>query len=307
MIGPEHASIRSSDSPLPRGRRLGWGPLASMLAGGVAVGAALISGPNGGDITTSVETAASVGGTLLGNVGSALPLGYAFGAGMVSAVNPCGVALLPAYIGFYLGDSDKPEGGRSVASRLRRALQVSLLVSLGFVALFGIAGVGLGLATSALARYFPWLGLLVGILLIVGGGQAVEGRALYTSFGERLAERFGSSARNASSRGYLAYGLAYGLASLSCTLPIFLAVVGSTLTVQGFLPSLIQFILYGLGMGFVITVLTVSVAFFKHTAIAGTQSVVRYVQPTTAVLLLVAGAYIVYYWLTLGGLLTGVT
>jgi cytochrome c biogenesis protein CcdA len=267
------------------------------------VGAAFLTGPDGSQITTGVEVVASVGGTLLGNVAAALPLGYAFSAGMVSGVNPCGAAILPAYAGLYLGAGDQPGARRSVAQRLRRALQVGALVSLGFVALFGVVGVVLGIATGAIARYFPWLGLLVGILLIVGGGQALEGQTLYASFGEQVADRLGTRARHASSRGYFAYGLAYGAASLSCTLPIFLAVVGSALTVQGFLPSLFQFILYGLGMGLVLTTLTVSLAFFKHAAITRTRAVMRYVQPATAVLLLIAGAYIVYYWLTLGGLL----
>jgi cytochrome c-type biogenesis protein len=86
-------------------------------------------------------------------------------------------------------------------------------------------------------------------------------------------------------------------------LPIFLAVVGSALTVQGFLPSLLQFVLYALGMGFVLTALTMMLAFFKHAVVNRARAVLQYVQPASAVLLLVAGAYLIYYWLTLGGLL----
>ena len=303
MIGPGQSRLGGGIVKILRPAVLARGILAPVLAGGVALGAAILTGPSGGQFTTGVETVASVGGTLLGNVATALPLGFAFGAGMVSAVNPCGVALLPAYLGLYLGSSEDHDVQRTVVGRLGRALQVSAFVSLGFVALFGVAGIGLGIATSAIAQLFPWIGLMVGVLLIVGGGHALEGRTLYTSFGERVADRLGSTSRRASNRGFLAYGLAYGAGSLSCTLPIFLAVVGSTLTVKGFLPSLSQFVLYSLGMGLVITVLTVSMAFFKHATIARTRAVVRYVQPATAVLLLIAGAYIVYYWLTLGGLL----
>ena len=40
---------------------------------------------------------------LVSNISTLIPLGYAFGAGMVSAVNPCGFAMLPAYLGLYLG------------------------------------------------------------------------------------------------------------------------------------------------------------------------------------------------------------
>jgi hypothetical protein len=92
----------------------------------------------------------------------------------------------------------------NLISRLGRATLVSALVSLGF----GAAGVIFGVATSVVAGYFPWLGLAVGILLVMAGGQALEGRVLYASFGEQVADRLGASARQTSSRGYLAYGLA---------------------------------------------------------------------------------------------------
>ncbi len=56
-------------------------------------------------------------------------------------------------------------------------------------------------------------------------------------------------------------------------------------------------------MWLVISVLTLSVAFFKHAVVRGGRRALPYVQPASAVLLLGAGGYIVYYWLTIGGLL----
>ena len=90
--------------------------------------------------------------------------------------------------------------------------------------------------------------------------------------------------------------------SLSCTLPIFLTVVGSALTVRGFVPAVAGFLLYGLGMALVLAVLTVSAAFFKS-AFAPARALTRWVEPASALLLLLTGGYVVYYWLTLGGLL----
>jgi cytochrome c-type biogenesis protein len=131
----------------------------------------------------------------------------------------------------------------------------------------------------------------------------LAGGTLYASLGERVGDRFGAGASQGGVRGYFAYGLAYGTASLSCTLPVFLAVVGSALTATGFLGAAAQFVLYAAGMGLVITVLTLGVAFFKHVALSRVRTLSRYVEPVSALLLLVAGAYIVYYWLTIGGLL----
>ena len=78
---------------------------------------------------------------LVYNISLIIPLGYAFGAGMVSTVNPCGFAMLPAYLGLYLGSRDLntsvPAGAAyldsatasaSIPSQLTRAVLVSLVL-----------------------------------------------------------------------------------------------------------------------------------------------------------------------------------
>ncbi len=42
---------------------------------------------------------------------SADKLAYAFAVGMAAAINPCGFALLPAYLAYYLGLTDDVAGG----------------------------------------------------------------------------------------------------------------------------------------------------------------------------------------------------
>src|SRR5438093_10814929 len=78
-----------------------------------------------------------------------LPFGYAFGAGMVATVNPCGFVMLPAYLSLYLGAQESDFAERSTAARLLRGLSVGLSVSLGFVLLFAAAG----LVIAAGGRY----------------------------------------------------------------------------------------------------------------------------------------------------------
>jgi len=177
------------------------------------------------------------------------------------------------------------------------------MVTASFVALFGIVGLVLGAVISAITGVFPWLGLTVGVALVLFGGVMLHGGARSTNLGARLAGRLSMRARQTDTRGYVAYGLAYGLASLGCTLPIFLTVVGGTLTVRTLPAALGQFVLYALGMGFVLTVLTLSVAFFKYAAMNNIRRVTRYVHAVSALLLLIVGAYLIYYWLTIGGLL----
>lgn len=284
------------------GRRRAAAALAVALVLGLAGCAALLTGNDLSPVTLGVENASSSGSSLLRGISVALPFGYAFGAGMVAAVNPCGFALLPAYLGLYLGDfSDGRVESR--APRIARALLISAAVTAGFVLLFGATGLVLGSVTSSLTRVFPWLGLIVGVALVLLAGRLMASGGLYTDFGERLSGRLAGTARDRGVVGYFAYGIGYGLASLSCTLPIFLALAGGALTTQRLASSLTDYVLYGLGMGFVISILTLVVALFKLAAVQRVRRLVRYVQPLSTVLLLIAGGYLVYYWLTLGGLL----
>lgn len=287
-------------------RQLRLAFVASFLALGAAVGLALLTGSGIGPITGGVESASFGSAVALRSLSGALPVGYAVGAGMVAAVNPCGFAMLPSYLGLYLGTGDGVHTSEHFAARIVRAVRISGTVSGSFVLLFGTAGLVLSVASAAIAHYFPWAGLAVGVLLVFVGGRMLAGGTLYSSIGERMANRMRGSVRQPGLRGYFAYGLAYGLASLSCTLPIFLAVVGSALAVNGLLAGMLQFVLYAAGMGLVISGLTLAVAVFKHAALRSARRVLPIVQPLTALVLLIAGAYIIYYWLTLGGLLGSV-
>jgi cytochrome c-type biogenesis protein len=253
-----------------------------------------------GWVNTFVETLSGRSGARLSDAWGVLPVGFAFGAGIVSAVNPCGFAMLPAYLGLYMGSSDGVMQRLPLVRRLGRALLVGALVSSGFVVLFGFAGAIIGAGARFVVDAIPWVGLIVGIGLVLAGAWLMRGK-LYFAFAARAATRFGDPGR-VSTRGYFAFGLSYGTASLSCTLPIFLAVVGSTLAVQGLGKAIGEFVLYGLGMGAVILMLTLAMALFKGAMVGARRRVLPYVQPISAAFMVVAGMYVVYYWLTIGGL-----
>jgi cytochrome c biogenesis protein CcdA len=210
--------------------------------------------------------------------------------------------MLPAYLALYLGADTKKTATQAPGQQLGQALLVGGAVTAGFIVLFALVGVSIGAGAQFLVTSFPWIGLSIGVGLTLAAGWVLRGGTLYSALGERLAARIGDPSQT-NVRGYFLFGLSYGTASLSCTLPIFLTVIGGSIAVADLLPSTGQFILYGLGMGSVIIVLTLSMAVFKTTLVRKLQLVLPYVQPVSAVLLLAAGAYIVYYWLTLGELL----
>src|SRR5262249_58837034 len=113
--------------------RTGVAWAAVVLTLSVAVLGALRSGSGG--LAVAVSTLAGGAGDALQGTGSALPLGYAFAVGMASTVNPCGFALLPTYLGLYLGASAADR--RSWPAQLIRAVLVSLTMTATFPLLFG--------------------------------------------------------------------------------------------------------------------------------------------------------------------------
>ena len=261
----------------------------------LAVTAGLRSSPTSlGPLIAVDSVSARVSGALLA-LGTAAPLGYALLAGMVASVNPCGFVLLPTYLAYYIGDRRDAASVRQVTGR---AVAVSVTMTAGFVMLFGLAGILAGGAASTLASALPWLGTAVGVSLIALAGLLASGRALNFTLAPRAARRLRTATRNHGLGGYLAYGLAYALASLGCTLPVFLSVIGTSLQLHGLADAVGQFLLFGLGMGIVVTVLTVSTALFGDGLIKRVRIIGRHIGWASAVMLWLAGAYVIYYWLT---------
>ena len=78
--------------------------LVAFVALAVAFIGAILLGRDSGidDVNLFVERLSGDSGSWLGGLVTASAL-FAFAAGMASAVNPCGFAMLPAYLGMYLG------------------------------------------------------------------------------------------------------------------------------------------------------------------------------------------------------------
>jgi cytochrome c biogenesis protein CcdA len=175
-------------------------------------------------------------------------------------------------------------------------------MTVSFVALFGAAGLILGFLGAAVGGWLPWVSLTMGVVLAIAGGRLLAGASLEAPAAERLANRLGGAANRTGLLAYAAYGLAFGLSSLGCTLPLFLTVVGIGLTRGGIAGALGQLVLYALGMSAVVSILTVLIALFGRGVLARARGAGRVLQPLSALLLLAAGGYIVYYWLSAGGI-----
>jgi cytochrome c-type biogenesis protein len=240
---------------------------------------------------------------MLGRLADLLPFGYAFGAGMVSAVNPCGFFLLPVYMSLYLGAEEKDFSQHSLLVRIVKAGWIAIVVTAGFGVLFGLVGSVVSAGGYFLMGIVPWFAMVIGVLLIALGIWLLLGNTLSFSFVSNLATKIGDP-RDISTAGFFFFGVAFAITSLGCTLPIFLAVVGSAVTTGDFLSAFTRFVSYILGTGFVLFILILGIALVKKRLVVGTvKRLVPYVHKISAIFLLTAGVYIIYYWLSSGILL----
>jgi cytochrome c biogenesis protein CcdA len=219
---------------------------------------------------------------------SAAALGLAFSAGLLASVNPCGFALLPAMVSLYLGQGEEDYAARSAWQRAREGLALGALVTAGFLLVFVLAGVLVSLGAGSIARLFPWATVLIGGALVVLGLWLYLGGSLSVRVPHLQAARV-----TGSPRAMVVYGVAYALASLGCTLPIFLIAVGAALT-AGPVGSLALFVAYSLGMGLVLTAVALGAALFRGVVSTALRRVLPYVQQISALLLVVAGAYVLW-------------
>lgn len=217
-------------------------------------------------------------------------LALAFAAGMVATVNPCGFAMLPAYLSYFMGLSD---GSVSPAAAVRNAFKVGAVVSLGFILVFGIAGFAITFGFRSLTTWIPWLALGVGIAVTVLGMAMMRGFEL--SIGLPKAKR---GRRDRRLRSVFGFGVSYAVASLSCTLPVFLSVVATQLASRSVAEGALIFLVYGAGMSAVLIGLTVVLALGKQTLVNRLRSSAAYVNSVSGAILIAAGVFIVWFWTT---------
>ena len=216
------------------------------------------------------------------------PLALALASGMVAAVNPCGFAMLPAYVTFFLGaEGDRvPSKGESVA----RAVPVALAVTLGFVVVFGVVGIVLRPISSTVQEYAPWATIVIGLGLALFGIALLRGRTLKV--------RIPTLDRGGRTRGLVSmfvYGVSYAVASLTCTIGIFIANIVNAFSRTDFVSGVAVLVTYALGMGLVITALTVAIALARDSVVRVLRSSMRHVDRVAAALMVLMGAYVAWY------------
>ncbi len=213
-------------------------------------------------------------------------LGFAAAAGLVAALNPCGFAMLPSYVTLVvLGAGSQ----RSRPAAVARALGATAVMAAGFLVVFAVFGLVLAPVIGEVQRYLPVATIVIGAALVGLGAWLLTGREvrmLLPKPGRAPTARLGSM---------FGYGLAYAVASLSCTIGPFLAVTGATFRAGSIGEGVLAYLAYGAGMALVVGVLAAGVALGGAGFATRTRRLMPYVTRVGGGLLVLIGLYVGYY------------
>ncbi len=222
----------------------------------------------------------------------------AFAAGLVAALNPCGFAMLPAYLLLVVRGQQSGEqssGPRALAS-IGRALAATVGMSLGFLTVFGLFGVLTISAGSTVQRYLPYVTVLIGLVLLLLGIWLLSGRELTALTPRPFGARWAPTVRLGSSYGY---GVSYAIASLSCTVGPFLAVTAAGFRAGGgsVVGGVAIYLAYIAGLTLIVGVLAVGAATASSALADRLRRALPFVNRISGVLLVLVGLYVGYYGL----------
>ena len=229
--------------------------------------------------------------TVLAAIGPDRAWGYYLTLGMVATVNPCGFAMLPAYLSYFLGleDRETEEPRASVA----QAIRVALAVAAGFLAVFAVVGALVELTSLPVYENVPWISIVIGVALFA------LGTAMLVGFEPSVRlPRLDRGGRERTIGSMFVFGVSYAIASIGCTLPLFLTVVAGTISGDSLVGGLGVFAVYALGMTLVLLALTVAVALARTSIVRFLRRAQPYIGRVSGGLVALAGAYVAYYgWL----------
>jgi len=207
-------------------------------------------------------------------------LSLSFAAGFLAALAPCALPMLPGYVAYYMNL------GQARRSPLTY-LTYSVSTVAGFLSVYLLVGALPSFGVSRLSERVVAATPYIGALLVLVGLATVFSDAF------RWMPVVGFfTPKTVGVRALIIYGAGYGLASMSCSLPVFLLLVlqSAGAGVGGVAAG---FLAYGLGAAAVIVPLTFAVAYSNQVIVERFMGVLPHVKRLSALVLVAAGLYMI--------------
>lgn len=215
---------------------------------------------------------------------------FSFLQGLMAFLAPCAVAMLPAYIMAYIS---RGSATPSTGEKLKRGIKLAAFSILGILIIYGAASLMISLAGQLLKDYMKYVTLFMGVGLLI--------LALLMFFGKQISFSLNFNEPNTQNEAKEAFyfGLAYAIGALGCLFPLFLVVTTQALAAENALLGVTYILAYFLGISSMMILVISLATFAKEFLVKNLRRVLPYMERLTAIMLFIAGLYIINYQLAL--------
>ena len=217
-------------------------------------------------------------------------LSFAFATGLVAAFNPCGFAMLPAYLSYFVSLESGEEA--HIGRNIFRGLVVGLTLTVGFVLFFRIIGLLASTIVSqgAIESRLSWATFIIGILMVPLGIAMLVG---YEP--KLLIPRLNKGGTSRQLPSIFLFGVSFAVVSLGCTAPLFFATVVGSFESRNVWEGTLVFLAYGGGMSLIVMILTLATAMARNEIATSMRKVLPYVSKISGGFLVLAGGFLILY------------
>lgn len=216
----------------------------------------------------------------------------AFGAGLLAPINPCGLAVLPAFLAYGTRNA-AATGTEGTWARLTWGLRSGFALAIGFAGTFTVVGLLLAAGMRSLIGAFPWVAAALGAVFALLGLVMLVGIRIPIGI-----PRLAALGQDRKTRGgMVVFGVGYALASASCSLALLVAVVTQALAGEGLATVLLVFAVYAAGSTILLLSLSVMTAFASTVITTRLRRLMPHMNRITGAILTLSGVYLLVYWL----------
>jgi cytochrome c biogenesis protein CcdA len=214
-------------------------------------------------------------------------LSLVFAAGVFATFNPCGFAMLPAYMTMLISSQRESE---SLPKLFAKALQFAALMALGIITIFALFAVVIFPISTSIQAYLPIATITIGLLLIAVGVATLSGRSPYL---KKLWSP--NTAPSTRLKSLYLYGVTFALGSVSCTIGPLLAATSKALELT-FFESLRIYLVYALGISVTIAILAL-IALFSQKTLSKIRNSMKVIERISSAFLILVGLYLIIFGL----------
>ena len=283
------------------------------------------------DISKAIDEAVSGEAEPIEPAEQAGLVAIAFMVGLAAFFSPCAFPLLPGYITYYFkvgaeaqkkkeeaagGEAKEAASGTAMGHQVRTGLRLGSISGLGIVLVYFILGMIfiplLLLGVTSIEGAITYFKPIVGVILVVMGILTMFGIAINTGYitapfrrlKDRLRPSKGPKRPTFNTTGLFLYGVGYGSASASCTLPAFLVLVFVSVRSGVVLDATITFLVFLVTLWLLMAVVSIMLTVSEERVKAGLMKYYIWIERVTGFVFIIAGAYLILLFLTAEGYIT---